>query len=509
MSALNSTNSVNNNFWHSLFAADSIAVIGANNILGSWGCDAIRTAMASTKADARKQVFAVNPNIPEIQGLKSFNTILDIPGPVELAIIVVPAALVPSVMRQCAQKQVKAAVIISAGFGETDEAGVKLEAEVVAAARAGGIHFVGPNCLGHADAYTKVASAGVAGRIGPGPMALISQSGTLGSSIAMVAANHGIGLSKFVGTGNEADLHLEDYLEYLAQDELTKIIAVYIEGLREGRRFFRLAQEITLKKPIVAIKTGATSESSRAARSHTGALSGSDAIYTAAFKQAGVIRAEDEEELSDVVLGLLYQPLPRGNRIGILTMGGGFGVVTAESCEKEGLKIASLEPHTLEKLNGILPPRWSHGNPVDLVGIKAMSGDNTVTTCLRLLMEDRNVDTVISLLPPVVPYQFFSPNMTAEQQQLIRAESRKSMDFLNQQVKLHNKPLVLIRRLSPQINHDSHESSLTPEFRIPEYSNARRAARALRHLAWYHRYLEGKKVAPDKAAAVSYLVEFK
>jgi len=438
MNALNSNISSKGDFWHFLFAADSIAVIGANNIVGSWGFDALRSAMVSTKIDPKKKVYAVNPNIPEIQGLISFNTVLDIPGPVDLAVIVVPAAIVPSVMRQCAQKGVKAGVIISAGFAETDEAGKKLEAEVVAAASAGGIHFVGPNCLGHADAHTGVASAGVASRFAPGPLALISQSGTLGASIAMIAASHGIGLSKFVGTGNEADLHLEDYLEFLAQDEKTKIIAVYIEGLREGRRFFQLAKEISLKKPIVAIKTGTTSESSRAAKSHTGALSGSDAIYSAAFRQAGVIRAEDEEELCEVVVGLLSQPLPRGNRVGILTMGGGFGVVTAEACEKEGLKIASLEQHTLEKLNGILPPRWSHGNPVDLVGIKTISGDNTVSSCLRLLMEDANVDIVISLLPPVVPYQFFSPNMTLEQKQMIQVENNKSLDLLNQMVKQHD-----------------------------------------------------------------------
>jgi acyl-CoA synthetase (NDP forming) len=495
MNALTYNVSGNDGFWHYLFAADSIAVIGANNIVGSWGCEALRSAMAAIKIDANKKVYAVNPNIPEIQGLKSFNNILDIPGPVELAVIVVPAALVPSIMRQCAQKQVKAGVIISAGFAETDEAGIKLEAEVVVAARAGGIHFVGPNCLGHADAYTRVASAGVAGRIAPGPLSLISQSGTLGASIAMIAANHGIGLSKFVGTGNEADLHLEDYLEYLAQDEKTKIIAVYIEGLRQGRRFFQLAKEISLKKPIVAIKTGTTTESSRAAKSHTGALSGSDAVYTAAFKQAGVIRAEDEEELCEVVVGLLSQPLPRGNRVGILTMGGGFGVVTAESCEKEGLKIATLETQTLEKLNGILPPRWSHGNPVDLVGLKTLTGDNTVSSCLRLLMEDRNIDIMISLLPPAVPLQFLTTNMTAEQKQMIQAENRKNLDFLNQLVRQQDKPLVLIKRLSPQIGHDSLASASTPEFRIPEYSSARRAARTLRLLAWYRRYLEDRKSA--------------
>lgn len=483
----------NNNFWHYLFNANSIAVIGANDIPGSWGHDAMRMAIASTETEVMRRAYAVNPNIPEILGLASYKTILDIADPVELAVIVVRANIVPDVMRQCVQKKVKMAVIISAGFAEVDEDGAKLQAEVLEIAREGGIRFVGPNCLGHADLHSHVASAGVIARTRPGPLAIISQSGTLGASIVGMVAGAGIGLSKFIGTGNEADLHLEDYLEYLAQDEDTRIIAAYIEGLREGRRFLQLAKEITVKKPIVVIKTGTTGESSRAAKSHTGALAGSDVIYTAAFKQSGVIRAQDEEELSDVVIALVNQPLPRGNRVGILTMGGGFGVVATEICEKEGLRIASLEPQTLEKLNAILPPRWSHGNPIDLVGIKHMGEDTTASSCLSIMMEDNNIDSIISFMPPGFMPPGPNGSFMPEHFQAIQLENQKRLWLLSQQGKQYGKPLLIIRRFSAQFFGETNIPSGLPREKIPEYSSPRRAARVIRHLAWYRQYLDYKK----------------
>jgi acyl-CoA synthetase (NDP forming) len=490
MGALNSPISIDNSFWQALFGADSIAVIGARNTVGSWGHDAMRASVESAGAKAGRQVYAVNPNEAEVLGVKSYKSVLDIPDPVELAIIVVPAPVVPQVFRQCAEKKVKAVVIISAGFAEADEDGAKLQAELLSIAREAGLHFVGPNCNGHADMYSRVASLGFASRIPAGPMALLSQSGTLGASIMQIAANRGIGLSKVVSTGNEADMHLEDYLTFLAQDEKTRIIAAYIEGLREGRRFYELAREITKQKPIVVMKSGTTGASARAARSHTGALAGSDAVYTAAFKQAGVIRAEDEEELADIVLALCHLPLPRGNRVGILTMGGGFGVVTAEVCEKEGLEIASLEPQTLKKMGAILPPRWTPGNPVDLVGTRPTVGENIGDTCLRLLLEDKNVDGIISLLPPTVMLP--GPMLTLNQEQIraMQMENEKNQEILYRQIKQYDKPLVYIRRMNIYYAQEPGKPDAPPKVIIPEYAHPRRAARVLRYLAGYRRYLE-------------------
>ncbi|MFA5309903.1 MAG: CoA-binding protein [Dehalococcoidales bacterium] len=490
MNSLNSLTPKNNDFWHSLFAADSIAVIGAKGAAGSWGYDAMKAALDAVKAKPDRKAYPVNPNEAEVAGVKAYKSVLDIPGPVELAIVVVPAAAVPSVFRQLAEKKVKAAVIISAGFAEVDEHGAKLEAEVKAIAREAGIRFTGPNCNGHADLHTHVSSIGFAGTIPAGGMALLSQSGTLGASIMQIAASRGIGLSKFVSTGNEADLRMEDYLEYLAKDEDTRIIAVYIEGLREARRFYELAREITRNKPIIAMKSGSTAAAAKAARSHTGTLAGADAIYTAAFRQAGVIRVEDEEALCDTAIALSNLPLPRGNRIAILTMGGGFGVVTAEDCEKEGLEIATLEPRTLKKLAAILPPRWSPGNPVDMVGVRPGGKDNIGDACLQALLEDKNVDSIISLLPPMVFPP--GPGITFSQEQIraIQLENEKSQAVLYQQMKNHDKALVYIRRMMVYFAAEPNNPSAPPKVTIPEYTHPRRAARVLRYLAGYRKYLE-------------------
>ena len=477
-------------FWQALFDADSIAVIGAKNTAGTWGQDAIRAAIDSAKAKAGRRAYPVNPNEPEILGLKSYKSVLDIPGDVDLAVIVVPAAVTPQVFRQCVEKKVKAAVVISAGFAEADENGKKLEAELKAIAGEGGMHFTGPNCNGHADLYTRVASISFASTCPSGPLALLSQSGTLGMSIMQIAVGRGIGLSKFISSGNEADIHLEDYLEYLAGDEHTKIIAAYIEGLREARRFYELSREITRRKPIVAIKSGATEAAAKAARSHTGTLAGSDAIYSAAFKQAGVIRAEDEEELCDTIIALRDLPLPRGKKVGILTIGGGFGVVTAEDCEKEGLEIAQLGAETLKKLAAILPSRWTPGNPVDLVGIRTGGGSNIADTCLRLLLEDKNVDSVISLMPPmIVPPGPMAASLTPEQLSAMQKEVESSQEALYNFVKEHNKPLVYIRRIA--FTAGPKQPNM-PKVIIPEYPHPRRAARVLRYLAEYRNHLNNK-----------------
>ncbi|MDD5338685.1 MAG: CoA-binding protein [Dehalococcoidales bacterium] len=473
-------------FWRYLFDAKSIAVIGAKDALGTWGYDAIKAATDSVKANPKRKAYPVNPNETKIMGLKVYKSILDIPGPVEMAIIVVPAGVVPQVFRQCAEKKIKTAVIISAGFGEVDANGAKLQDEINKIAKESGIRFIGPNCTGHADFHTRVCSIGFADMIPTGQMALLSQSGTLGLSIMQTAARRGIGFSKFVSTGNEANLRLEDYLEYLANDDNTHVISLYIEGLREGRRFFNLAKEITRKKPIIAVKSGTTSGAAKAARSHTGALSGSDTIYTAAFKQSGVIRVQDEEEMCDAAICYSRLPLPRGNRVAILTIGGGFGVVTAEDCENEGMEIATLQPETIKKMRAIMPSRWVPGNPVDLVGIRTGSGDNTGERCLQLLLEDKNVDAIISLLPPMLLPATMINAMKPAQLKAMLAEAEKSQAKLYKQLKEYDKPLVYVRRWSPPVASGVDSTIKTM---IPEYDHPRRAARVFRYLAAYRKYL--------------------
>jgi acyl-CoA synthetase (NDP forming) len=234
------------------------------------------------------------------------------------------------------------------------------------------------------------------------------------------------------------------------------------------------------------MKSGTTGAAAKAARSHTGALAGSDIIYSAAFKQAGVIRVEDEEELCDTALAFCNLPLPLGNRVGILTIGGGFGVVTAEICEKEGLEIATLEAGTTKKMSAVLPPRWVPGNPVDLVGTRQVGSDSIGASCLQYLLEDNNVDAIISLLPPNIYLPAMMGEMKPEQIRALQEQNEKNQVKLYQQLKEYNKPLVYIRRMSLPFGQQNNAVKTM----IPEYAHPRRAARVLRYLASYRQYLD-------------------
>jgi len=436
-----------------------------------------------------RSIYPVNPTLSEVLGIATYDSVVDIPSPVDLAVIVVPASQVPVVLRECVQKGVRTAVIISAGFAETGGQGYELENELVEVARQGGIRFAGPNCLGYADTSSHLCTLAWAEKIPAGPVGVISQSGNYGELIMHTGMTSGIGFSKFISTGNEADLHLEDYLEYLAQDQDTRIITAYIEGLREGRRFLQLAKETTTRKPMIVIKAGGTKASAKAARSHTGALAGSDVVYDAAFRQAGVIRVHDNDELCDVLVALLNQPLPRNNRIGILAIGGGLGVVAAEACEQEGLKIAPLSPLTIEKLNTYLPSRWSHGNPVDTAGMIAAKR-HLLFASLFALIEDENVDAILLLLPMVFNSERLSAflGLKGKETNAFKEIQKENLIAVKERAKEYGKPVFVVPLL-----RDEEASSFLLREGIPAYHSPRRAARVLCHLAWYSHYLDSAK----------------
>jgi acyl-CoA synthetase (NDP forming) len=442
-------------------------------------------------AGAKRKIYPVNLTAPEVLGIKAYDSVVNILGSIDLAVIAISARQVPTVLGECVSKGVKAAVIISGGFAETGKQGGKLEADVVKVARQAGIRFVGPNSMGHADTSSRLSTLAWTKEIAPGPVALISQSGNMGHRIIHNGVGLGIGFSKCISTGNEADLHLEDYLEYLAQDENTAVITAYIEGLREGRRFFRLARETTLSKPVVVVKAGGTEKSAGAVRSHTAILAGSDEVYAAAFRQAGVIRADDDDELCDVVVALLNQPLPRGNRVGILTIGGGLGVVAAEACEREGLDIAQLAPSTVERLDACLPPRWSRGNPVDMAGI-SMAENSVTFPSLWALMEDENVDAVLLQAPVGASFKRLSSVFNRKEIRAFRKAEASNLSLLSQRVREQGKPVFLVKP-AVEFATDPEVVLLFRREGIPVYSSPRRAARVLRHLAGYRRYLDATK----------------
>jgi acyl-CoA synthetase (NDP forming) len=323
-----------------------------------------------------------------------------------------------------------------------------------------------------------------------GPLSLISQSGNTSQSIVYLAYEMGLGFSKYVSSGNEADLHFEDYLEYLARDNKTKIILGYVEGLREGRRFFELAKEITKKKPIVIMKAGRTEAGARAAQSHTASLAGSDLVSEAAFKQCGVIRVEEVSELVDVTLALLGQPLPRGRRVGVLSTGGGGAVMAADALMRQGLELPALSPATMDKLDSIFSRRWSHGNPVD------NGGDPFDYASLWAMMEDKNTDAVLisgaaGVARNMAGWVSVPASMgDAVDQWIDASEADELVDVtrLMELMKTYQKPAVFCNLAIPTKKGGELYNKLEQSYDIP-FLTPERAARALAHLVEYSEYL--------------------
>jgi acyl-CoA synthetase (NDP forming) len=472
-----------------LFNPKSVAVIGASNSFGSWGYG----IMSRLVANPGRKVYPINTKESEVMGMKAHSSILDIPDSIDFAVISIPYVHIPKVMEECVQKGVKAALIISGGLAEASEEGAEVEKEITSIARKGDIHFIGPNSMGHIDTTSGFSTLAWVRHVTRGPLGFISQSGTYGQRLVRYGLEAGLGFSKFISAGNEADLHLEDYLEYLGEDEETKVIIAYIEGLREGKRFFQLAKKITRNKPIVVLKAGRTEGAARAARSHTAALSGEDVTYEAMFKQCGVIRVDRDDEFFDVVIALLHLPLPQGRRVGILTDGGGIGVVAAEACESLGLELAPFSAKTMDTLNKLLPPRWSHGNPVDMAAPEKM----VTFDCLWAIMEDENVDAAMLIgglgagvyIRELVKDEVATKGMIDKILEAMNEEEVRNMEITSERVKQWGKPL-LVSRLFPKIAglNPSIYSRLSQRG-IPAYASPERAAEVLHHLAWYREYL--------------------
>jgi acyl-CoA synthetase (NDP forming) len=339
------------------------------------------------------QVYPVNAREKEVLGLTCYPSLVDIPGRVDLVIITVPTAGVRQVIVDCLNKGVGAAVIITAGFSEFGSEGALIEREVADLARSGGLALVGPNCAGvvstHADLYANMMPV----YPGKGNIAIISQSGSVADMIAIQVCDRGMGISSLISVGNEATLHIEDFLEYLGSDPGTNLITLYVEGFRGGRRFLEVAGKVTARKPVIMLKAGSSPAGARAARSHTAALAGSDGVIDSMLKQAGIIRVQTMDELVDAALAFSNQPLPRGNRVGIISPGGGWGVMMADACTQEGMDVASLDQGTIAKLNAELPPFWSHANPVDT--LTGAAGDPV--KIVQAMLESPGVDGLIVL----------------------------------------------------------------------------------------------------------------
>lgn len=299
--------------------------------------------------------------------MKAYPSIQETPGPVDLAVLVIPSGAVPSVMEQCVRKGVKATIIISGGFREVGEEGQVLERKVVGIARGGGIRIVGPNCQGINNPHSNLCASWPL-VTSKGSMGIIAQSGTIGAALLCWAQDEGIGVSKFISLGNKADVNETELIELLGEDVDTKVIAVYIEGVTDGQRFIDVCKKTAVRKPILILKGGKTQLGSIAAMSHTRSLAGRDEAYDAAFKRAGVIRVNELDELYDGSKILSLSSPPPGNRVLILTSSGGAGILAADLCEELGLELPPLPEESKKQLRAKLPPQCILGNPIDLTG---------------------------------------------------------------------------------------------------------------------------------------------
>jgi acetyl coenzyme A synthetase (ADP forming)-like protein len=372
----------------------SVAVIGASRRPGTVGGEVVRNLLAAGYAGP---LYLVNAKGGEVAGRPTVRSIADVEGDVELAIVAVPAAAVIDTARQCAAKGVRALVVLTAGFAEIGGAGRARQAELMSVCRAAGMRLVGPNCLGVANLHhlTGFNATFAPGEPTPGSVAFASQSGAFGIAAIDEAAARGIGLSSFVSMGDKADLSGNDFLEYWEQDPDTSVLLLYLESFGNPRRFGRIARRITREKPVIAVKSGRTAAGQRAASSHTGALlAASDVTVDALFADAGVVRAETVGEMFDVAGLLARQPLPRGNRVAVLTNAGGPGILAADACDAADLRIEPLSAATQARLGTVLPPEASTGNPVDMI---ASATAEQYEQSLRILLEDDEVDAVITI----------------------------------------------------------------------------------------------------------------
>jgi acetyltransferase len=379
-----------------IFYPQSIAVVGATNTPGTVPNDIFSNIMRSGYPGP---IYPVSPGHETISGAKAFKYVIDIPYPVDLAVIVFPSSVCSLALEQCGQKGIKAAIVISAGFKETGPKGKAMEDELKAIADTYGISIIGPNCLGVINADSSIQLNASFARKMPedGAIGFLSQSGALCTAVLDYALNKHIGFSKFVSFGNKMDINEVDLLQYLLDDEKTKTILLYLEEVGLGRQLFQLLKNHPRKKPILALKAGRTSDGIAAAQSHTGSLAGSDEVCDAAFKQLGIIRTKNIEEMFQHAIAFTYQPLPRSNRIAIVTNAGGPGVMATDTAIESGLELAKFSPETTKALKKSLPRMANINNPVDLIGDARA---DRYDVALSSLSHDENIDGLLCILTP-------------------------------------------------------------------------------------------------------------
>lgn len=464
----------------SILMPKSVAVIGASKDPLKWGHMLLSAIM---KGGFQGKIFPINPKEEEIENLKCYPSVKDVPEDVDMAIVVVPAKVVPSVFKDLSEKGVKGAVVITSGFGESGEEG-RLLVEQIKANAQGKVRFIGPNCMGICSSPAKLSALMIPFLHEKGEVAFVSQSGGYGLQLYLRASAMGVGINKFISSGNESDIIGVDYIKYFADDPSVKLICLYIEGLRKGREWYEAAKEITKNKPIVAIKVGTTEEGGKAAASHTGSLSGSDKIYDAAFRQAGVIRARDASEMFDFVKGLLYAPLPKGDRIGVVSNSGGIAVETADALINNGLKVPVLREEVQKEILKVIPDFGNPRNPVDLTASLNM---NSFLRVPDIVLSQPEIDGLITIGLGTSILQTMFPDVAKED---LSGIYKWISEQLIATYKKYEKPVLVI---NPAADIEAEATKIMEDARIPVYTTPERAADVMGVLYRRKLYLDKAK----------------
>ena len=454
------------------FQPQGVVIIGASTSPEKLGYGVARNLVQSGYQGA---IHFVSQKPGELFGHPIYTDLNQVPDPVELAILIVPPNATPKAIEECGQRGVKAAVIVASGFRESGAGGAALEGQCLEVARAHGIRLLGPNCIGIIDTHFPLDTTFLQPPVPTqGGIGFISHSGAFAASIVDWARNEGFGFSQIVSLGNQADVNETDMLPMLAGDPHTKVIVLYMESVSDGRRFVEVAREVTRRKPVIALKVGRFESGQKAAASHTGALAASDVAFNAAFEKAGILRADTTEQMFDWATALENCPLPRGKNIAILTNAGGPGVIAADSLEQNGLTLAQLDASTLQALSANLPSSAAIHNPVDML---ASASPDTYANCLKILLEDSNVDAAMVILPPP---PMFKAEVVAE----------KLIEVINQ----FDKPVVVALLGSTLIEESAKTFQLS---NVPTYPFPERAASALGALFKRAEYLENRSRTKD------------
>jgi len=375
-----------------IFRPKRIALIGVSNNPDSVAGIALKNLVGG---GFQGVVYPINPKYEAVMGITCYPDVKSVPKIPDLAVIMTAAKLVPKLVRECGEAGIHGIIIMSAGFKEAGEEGKALEKQIKEEkSKFPDMRIIGPNCLGILVPGLSMNASFANGMPEKGHVAFISQSGNLGNQLIHWAEQQGIGISLFVGSGNEAQLTCNDYLEYLERDPHTRIIVLYLESVANGNEFIDTAKRINREKPVIVLKGGRTDAGKAAAASHTGSMSGENAVFRAACRQAGILDVRVPSELLDLSAAFSSLPLPKGNRVGIVTLGGGWGVVTADECNERGLQVPRLPHGLIESIGEHLPPFWSRGNPVDLVGTRDMEAP---LVAVEELLKWEGIDAVICL----------------------------------------------------------------------------------------------------------------